>query len=134
MFDRLSSIVDVCGEDNVYPQFAKNEIVQHSTALEKEFCRYFPELSDDELDLVRNTFKLSVEKVPDHCKDEFQELMTDSGVRDMFDEKSIAEYWLLMVDSNPEVTEIAICALILFVSTYLCKSGFSTLLQIKTKQ
>ena len=26
MFEKLSSILDVCGEDNVLPQFAKNEI------------------------------------------------------------------------------------------------------------
>ncbi|XP_042213890.1 zinc finger BED domain-containing protein 5-like, partial [Homarus americanus] len=49
--------------------------------LENEFSRYFPELSDDELHLVRNPFKLSVEKVPDDCQDEFLELKTDSGAR-----------------------------------------------------
>ena len=38
---------------------------------------------------MRNPFKLSVEKVPDDCQDEFLELKTDSGARDMFDEKSI---------------------------------------------
>jgi hypothetical protein len=43
------------------------------------------------LDLVRNPFKLSVENVPDDCQDEFLELKTDSGARDMLDEKSIAE-------------------------------------------
>ena len=134
MFEKLTSILDVCGEDKVLPQFAKNEILQHLTALENEFSRYFPELSDDELDLVRNPFKLSVEKVPDHCQDEFLELKTDSEVRDMFDEKSITEFWPLLCDSYPKVAEIAIRALLPFVSTYLCESGFSTLLQIKTKQ
>ena len=39
-----------------------------------------------------------------------------------------------MFDSNPNVTEIAFRALFPFVSTYLCESGFSTLLYIKTKQ
>lgn len=60
MFEKLSSILDVCGEDKVLPQFAKNEILQHLRVLENEFKRYFPELSDDVLDLVRNPFKLSV--------------------------------------------------------------------------
>ena len=65
----------------------KNEILQHLTALNNKFSRYFHELSDDELNLVRNSLKLSVEKVPNHCQDEFLEPITDSGVRDMLDEK-----------------------------------------------
>ena len=108
--------------------------MQHLTALENELSRYFPGLSDDELDLVTNPFKRSVEKVPDHCQEEFLELKTDSRVRDMFHDTSITEFWSLMFESYPKVTEIAICALLPFVSTYLCESGFSTLLQIKTKQ
>ena len=39
-----------------------------------------------------------------------------------------------MKDSYPKTTEKALHILILFVSTYLCESGFSSLLQIKSKQ
>ena len=74
MVQKMSSILDVCGEDKVLPQLAKNYILQHLTALENEHSRYFPELSDDELDLVRKPFKLPVIKVPDDCQDEFQEI------------------------------------------------------------
>jgi hypothetical protein len=52
----------------------------------------------------------------------------------MFDEKSITEFWPLMCDSYPKVAERVIHALLPFVSTYHCESGFSTLLQMKTKQ
>jgi hypothetical protein len=83
---------------------------------------------------VRNTFKFSVEKFPDDCQDEFLELKTDSGARDMFDEKSITEFWSLIYDSYPKVAERTIYALLPFVSTYHFESGFSTLLQMKTKQ
>ena len=54
-------------QDKVLQQFTNNELLRHFTALENEFDRYFPELSDDELKLVRNPFKFSVEKVHDHC-------------------------------------------------------------------
>ena len=37
-------------------------------------------------------------------------------------------------DAKPKMAEIAMCTLLQFVSTYLCDSSFSTLLQIKTKQ
>ena len=52
----------------------------------------------------------------------------------MFDDKSITELWLLMLDSYPNVTEIVIRALLPFESIYLCESGSSTMLQIKTNQ
>ena len=124
MFEKQSSILDACGGNKVLPQSTNKEIWQHLSALENEFSRYFPELSDDELDLVRNSFKLSVEKVPDHCQDEFLELKTDFGVRDIFDEKSITEFWSLLFDSYPKVMEIAIRALLPFMSTYLFESCF----------
>ena len=83
---------------------------------------------------MQNPFKLSVEKVPHDCQDEFLELKTDLGARDMFDEKSITEFWPLMCESYPKVAERPIHALLPFVRTYICESGFSTLLQMKTKQ
>lgn len=134
MFDKLSAVLVSGEDDQVLSECARNEILQHLTALESEFSKYFPELSDEELDLVRNPFRLSVEKVPDDCQDEFLELKADSGARDLFEEKSLTEFWPLMFDSYPKVTEIALCALLPFVSTYLCESGFSALLNIKTKQ
>ena len=62
------------------------------------------------------------------------ELKTDSSAKDIFDEKSLTEFWPLMINSYPKVTEKALRVLIPFVSTYLCESGFSTLLQIKSNQ
>ena len=128
MFEKLSSILDVCGEVNVRPQFAKNEILQHLTALENEFSRNCIEINDKELDLVIKPFKLTVEKDPVHCEDEFLGLRTYSGVKDMSDEKSVTECWPLMFNSYPKVTEMAIRALLPFVTPYFC---FLTLLQLR---
>ena len=44
MHEKLSSILDVCGEKKVLSQLAGNEILQHLTALGNEFSRYFREL------------------------------------------------------------------------------------------
>ncbi|KAL4104550.1 hypothetical protein QTP88_019845 [Uroleucon formosanum] len=79
------------------------------------------EIKGDELDLVRNPFRLQVEKIPDEYQDEFLELKTDSSVKDIFDEKSLTEFWPLMVNSYPKVTEKALRALIPFVTTLSLK-------------
>ena len=134
MFEKLSSILDVCGDDKVLQPYANNGILQHLTVLKNEFDRYLPELSDDDLKLARNPFKLSVEIAPVHCLGEFLELSTRSGVRDMFKDKAITEFWPMIFHSYSKFTEIAIRALLPFVSTYLCELGFSSLMQIKLKQ
>ena len=112
----------------------KELILRHLVAQESEFIRYFSDIDHDEFALVRNPFILPVEKVSDSFQDEFLELKADSCARDLFNEKSITEFWPLMCGSYPKVAKKAIQDILPFVSTYLCKSGFSTLLQMKTKQ
>lgn len=64
------------------------------------------ELRDDELKLffiehkktefcklVKNSFRLPVEKVPYQHQDEFLELKTDSSTKGMFDKKSLTEFY-----------------------------------------
>ena len=134
MFEELSSALKVDEEEHVLPDLEKELILQHLVELESEFIRYFPDIDDDELALIRNPFILPVEKVPDDFQDEFLELKADSCARDLFNEKSITEFWPLMCSSYPKVAKKAIQDILPFVSTYLCESGFSTLLQMKTKQ
>ena len=43
------------------------------------------------------------------------------------------EYWCLAMDMFPKLCEKALNVLIPFATTYLCLSGFSALLSIKTK-
>jgi len=57
MFEELSSLFTTDNDDETLPESIRTEIVQHLTALEDEFERYFPEINGDELDLVRNPFR-----------------------------------------------------------------------------
>jgi hypothetical protein len=113
----------------------KEEIGDHLQFLETEMQRYFPELSEDEAAVVRNPFHVSLDvaDVPDEVQDEFLELRNDSTARDLFQEKTLTEFWCAMRRSYPNVALLAFRVLVPFASTYLCESGFSTLLQIKTK-
>ena len=53
------------------PDLEKKLILQHLEALESEFIKCFSDIDDDELDLIRNLFILSVKKVSDSFQDEF---------------------------------------------------------------
>ncbi|KAH0819600.1 hypothetical protein GEV33_003191 [Tenebrio molitor] len=76
----------------------KEEIGDHLQFLETEMQRYFPELSEDEAAVVRNPFhaSLDVADVPDEVQDEFLELRNDSTARDLFQEKTLTEFWCAM--------------------------------------
>lgn len=111
------------------------EIIAHLDSLEQQFEKYFPELKQEVAALVRNPFSssLDVASLPDEIQDEYLDLKNDSSSRDLFREKELSQFWCAMYGSYPKVSMEALKILIPFVSTYLCESGFSTLLQIKTK-
>ena len=82
---------------------------------------------------MRNTFNIKPDIVPDSDQDEFLELKFDSGMKDFFKGHSIQEFWSKANISHPIIGKFGLKTLLHFVSTYLCESSFSTLLQIKTK-
>ena len=67
------------------------------------------------------------------AQEEFVDMVNDSTAKDAFAMKSMEDFWCGMKDSYPQLTDIAIKVLLPFASTYLCESGFSTLLAIKCK-
>ncbi|XP_068238447.1 zinc finger BED domain-containing protein 5-like [Palaemon carinicauda] len=114
-------------------QFLKDEITEHLQSLEKEVKRYFPELSQEQEALVRNPFCTDVSSIPDEIQDEYLDLRNDSSARDLFKVKSVTQFWCGMYQSYSKISMIALCVLVPFASTYLCEAGFSTLVNMKTK-
>ena len=114
------------------PVLLQENIIFYLTALEEEFKHYFPEVSDKELNLVRNPFRCSVDSIPDEQQDELIDLQNDSTAKDLLDDNTVEEFWIRMIGSYPNVARVARCSLLPFVSTYLCESGFSIMLLIKT--
>ncbi|XP_055549359.1 zinc finger BED domain-containing protein 5-like [Wyeomyia smithii] len=133
MFERLSSVIDNCTNDKTVPKTIKNEITEHLTSLLVEFKTYFPDIKAQDLDLVRNPFRIAVTKVPDRFQDELIDLQNDSKSKELFEETSQCDFWATMSGPFPNIAERALRVLLPFVSTYLCETGFSAMLQMKTK-
>ena len=112
----------------------ENGILKYLSTNKSEFERYFPEITNDELKFVRNLFRFFLEKLSDECQNKFLELVIVSLIRQAYHEKLLAQFWIEMKDFYLKTTEKALRRLILYASKYLCETGFSTLLQIKTKQ
>ncbi|XP_066981084.1 zinc finger BED domain-containing protein 5-like [Macrobrachium rosenbergii] len=96
---------------------------------------YFPEFKEEEGKLIRNPFSgtLDITTIPSDVQDEFLDLKHDSAAKDLYEEKSLNIFRCSMHQSYPKVSEIALQLLLPFSTTYLCDSGFSTLLQIKNQ-
>ncbi|XP_068227879.1 zinc finger BED domain-containing protein 5-like [Palaemon carinicauda] len=133
MFEKLCGVMD---ESHIQlDQFLKDEITEHLQSLEKEVERYFPELSQEQEALVRNPFctELDISSIPDEIQDEYLNLRNDSSARDLFKVKSVTQFWCGMYQSYSKISMIALRVLVPFASTYLCEAGFSTLVNMKTK-
>ncbi|CAM1331733.1 Uncharacterised protein r2_g4062 [Pycnogonum litorale] len=131
MFESLDNLLD--SSDLGLSAEIQNEITEHLEHLHTEFKRYFPEISNEDLDLLINPFQCEVSMVPDECQDQFLELKFDSAAKISFEKMSVNEFWPTMSASYPKVAKVALRKLIPFVTTYLCESGFSALLAIKSK-
>ena len=128
MFDRLSSYkID---------EQLKTLIIEYFQSMEYEFQHYFPELKEEEAILARNPFSnsLDVSDIPDEMQGPHIKLKNNSTARDIYHEKSLSQFWCDMTESYPQISKLAFRALLPFATTYLCESGFFTLLHIKTKE
>ena len=115
--------------------YSTSSITQHLQSLENEIKRYFPELKENEAAVVRNPFSsaLDVADIPDELQDQFCDLRNDSSARDVFQEIPLSQFWCTMYKSYPQLSELAFRILLPFATTYLCESGFSSLVSIKSK-
>ena len=113
----------------------KQEISEHLRLLEKEFHRYFPDLDDGFVTVPRNLFSpaIDIATVPEEVQDELLDLRNGSASREVLMEKSLSQFYCTMLRSYPKVSTEALRVIVPFASTYLCETGFSAFVHIKSK-
>ena len=62
------------------------------------------------------------------------ELKKDISLNLLYKKKSLIQFWIHIRKEYPHLFTIAIQHLLPFASTYLCEKGFSTMVNIQTKQ
>ena len=130
-FHRLTDVL--CNEP--FSAQLQKDIMEHLDCLGREFTKYFPGINTEDplIAMVRNPFKCVVETIPEDIQEEFLELVHDSFSKDEFQILSLSDFWAKMYSVYPIVSKQALKTIVPFSSTYLCESGFSSLLAIKTK-
>lgn len=113
-----------------------SEISEHLGMLAGAFDGYFApsELHTEDM-WILNPFLYNCDDLSDHdtMKPDLIELRSDENLKMIHSSKSLEDFWCSIVPSYPKLSERALNVLLPFSTTYLCESGFSTLLSIKTK-
>ena len=108
-------------------------VKEHLKILEEEMSRYFPNLPDTPFSRARSPFTIGVEDVPENAQEEFIELITSDAAKTDFSSMSVTKLRIRSLQSYPVLSEITLCLILPFPTTYLCETGFSSLLVIKSK-
>ncbi|XP_004441803.1 PREDICTED: SCAN domain-containing protein 3 [Ceratotherium simum simum] len=137
MFHNLTTIINEVGNDLDITHLRK-VINEHLTNLLDCFELYFPSKEDPRIgnSWIQNPFLSSKDNLnlTITLQDKLLKLATDEGLKMNFENTaSLASFWVKVKNEYPELAEIALKTLLLFPSTYLCETGFSTLSVIKTK-
>uniref|UniRef100_K7FLS1 DUF4371 domain-containing protein n=1 Tax=Pelodiscus sinensis TaxID=13735 RepID=K7FLS1_PELSI len=90
----------------------RTQILDHLRQLRDEFQRYFPEVdrTRDGLSFIRNPFTTVFQR--------------------LYQQPTIKKFWPSMTRSYPNLSAHAVRFLLPFASTYMCETGFSSLLQV----
>lgn len=114
----------------------KTDVESSLGLLYDELTKYYPDLKDRDLPewrMTRNPFAVDPDTVPSSIQEELIDLASDSNARDDFETMSIQNFWVKCNKSYKAVSNVAFKVLLPFSSTYLCESGFSSLVFIKNK-
>ena len=133
----MLSNLSVFFEENDIEQETMNRTIlsvkEHIKILEEEISRYFPNLPDTPFALARSPFAIRVEDVPENAQEEFIELITSDAAKTDLSSMSVTKFWIKRWQSYPVLSEITLRLILPFPTTYLCETGFSSLLVIKSK-
>lgn len=124
-------------ENELPLSLVKTVVLNHLNCLEKQFQKYFSaDLNTKKYDWIRQPFYMKVEELQHFdlkMQEELAELTTDGDLKMLFDKENLNNFWLLIRNEYPLLSAAALRILIPFATTYLCESGFSTLIYIKNK-
>ena len=83
----------------------------------------------------RNPFSpaMDIATVLEEVRDELLDLRKDSASLEMFIEKPLSQFWCTMLRSYPKVLTKALRVIVPFAFTYLCETGFSAFVHVKSK-
>uniref|UniRef100_A0A3B1IGP9 Uncharacterized protein n=1 Tax=Astyanax mexicanus TaxID=7994 RepID=A0A3B1IGP9_ASTMX len=133
-FDNLSDFLTK--ENASLPNAVSRPIVEHLQSLKMQLRDYFPAL-DVHFSWIENPFvdicQGAFASLSASEEDRLIDLSCDSALKFIFSQKSLVNFWLHARSEYPDLSDKAVRFLMPFPTTYLCETGFSMLVVLKTK-
>jgi len=85
---------------------------------------------------IRSPFSCDIEKIEnlsEQEQDELIDLVTNGTMKNIFNNKKLIDFWLIVQNDQKQLAEKASRHLIPFCTTYRCKQAFSTYCYMKNK-
>ena len=108
----------------------------HLDLLQKAMKKYFPSITSETYDWIRNPFTNDTSNW-NLCLEEEEELISLSSDRTLkikHSEFHLDRFWISVRGQYPKLSKRAINILLQFSTSYLCELGFSTLTNMKNKK
>ncbi|XP_067143100.1 zinc finger BED domain-containing protein 5-like [Centruroides vittatus] len=133
--DMFPCFNDFIKENNIDIFTFKNIISNHIEKLKENFSRRFKDFPENDLGWIRDPFSYDIcsSTLLISEKEQLIDLISDYTLRNQFKTQPCQKFWLSVEKQYPVLCKNAIRVLIQFASTYLCETGFSKLVSIKTK-
>ncbi|KAF7645830.1 hypothetical protein LDENG_00197660 [Lucifuga dentata] len=110
-------------------------IREHLQTLRRQLREYFPVLSEQH-SWIQNPFaphtKDAIRGLSSREQDSLVELSCDTALKLIFAQKYLAHFWMHVYLENTDSNK-SLMFLMPFATTYLCETGFSALVALKTK-
>ncbi|XP_014785594.1 protein FAM200A-like [Octopus bimaculoides] len=111
-------------------------ILNHLHTLLTNAGKYFPSISVDQYDWIRNSF-VEFEPFEEQftlTEEELVSVLNDRTLKLKHSELNLTAFWLLVEKEYPAIAQKVLRLLVQFSTSYLCKFGFSALTTIKHKK
>ena len=133
-FDNLCEFLNT--EEREIPTTAAGAIRAHLEILRTQLREYFPVLSVQH-SWIQNPFVTlnedAIAGLTAREQDSLVELSCDTALKLIFTQKNLGQFWMHVETEYAALSKKALRFLMPFATTYLCETGFSALVALKTK-
>ncbi|XP_036354669.1 zinc finger BED domain-containing protein 5-like [Octopus sinensis] len=94
-------------------------IYAHLTYLQKEVNKYFPELRNIDLKLIRTPFDVDPRLVDENIQEAFIDMVNNSNAKDLYEKLPLSRFWCKMCYFYPSYV-IYLLAILALIVSFLC--------------
>jgi hypothetical protein len=129
----LAACLEESNSDADFNADILSETEVHLLSLKEELSRYFLDIVSNLFALVKSVITFDVVKSTRNCTRRIYQNDSDTYVKPELSSFLETQFWVCRLLDYLALANIVLTILLLFPTTYECEVGFSSLLQIKTK-